>query len=1119
MGAAPFARTLLDRVVAASGTTTVSGFNRWSGERTYRNNVIRANHAPPVIDPDGSVHMFTNNSLKEFNYQNGIESWEIHLGDYQSMQTMAMKTWPISDGTTLWVISYNPQPVLWALNTHDQSVIWKRSGAFFGAPALADGLIYVYEDSAIVAYDSTTGEHVFTYNGADQGPSYQPIVGENVLFAGGGQVYKLGLDHVAATLPAGHYAALGDRVIISAGGSLQAWRFPQAQGNKAPVIAANVGPISGDAPLAVTVDATGTLDPDGDPMTYLWDYGDGTTSTSISGGHTYEAGGTYTLTLIVRDDRGGLSTSRWSIAVKSEPVAEDLALSTRKNTPISGTLPGTDPDGDLLTFQIVSSPTHGVLTGLLPDFTYRPDTGYLGTDTFIYEVSDGRTTAQGTVTITMVPFSREPGAEWPTGGNTIGRSGRQTISVSDPSGLTPLWQITLQSKARDTRIVDDVAIVVDALTTGNTWMRAYDLTTGIERWEATFNTGATWIENPSFKDGFGYVMMGFTNEKALVCFDVGNGQEVWRQSISGTSSSQYNELIISEDRIIGVSESSHILHAWDRSDGSLLWTSPGIIASDCVPAANKYHVMVCRGGNFHTINLSDGSIDWSLQLRDLVYSGATVTANERYAFTYFYHWGKYHLYAIDLTTQQLAWQKELDDEITALNLAGDHLFVSSGAALVTFRTADGVSVDTYNVANPVLTSGHLFGVGSGQQIYRIDDPSFPINETFEGDPVIVDGFLIGQVGTSLYGYALPTASTNRPPIARSQTSLNSGEAPLTVRFDGRASTDADEDELIHSWRIDADRRLTGSVVRHTFTEPGRHVVRHGVRDGHGGYHWKWHEIKVESIPVAEEQTLLVHYDRSRDIKLLGSDADGDPVTFQVESFPQHGLLTGSGQNWTYTPNLGYVGVDSFTFSVSDGTNTSEAALVFLNVTHPADGNGRHWPTFGGSSTRTHTKTADLNTAGTPLTLWHGETSYYQDWVASDGIMVGIYVPNGGRERSVQARDIETGAIMWTHDVDGTPSQATIHNGYVYFTTREELHGVALTDGRYVIRTTMPSLHSLEGRSPLVTGRSYPCAWENNTAAGGPKLFRFDRFQGTYLGSSPAAVGNGHQPSPCSGRIR
>ena len=85
-------------------------------------------------------------------------------------------------------------------------------------------------------------------------------------------------------------------------------------------------------------------------------------------------------------------------------------------------------------------------------------------------------------------------------------------------------------------------------------------------------------------------------------------------------------------------------------------------------------------------------------------------------------------------------------------------------------------------------------------------------------------------------------------------------------------------------------------------------------------------------PVARVQTLTVDGDEQVQITLQGFDPDGDPLTFALVGLPTLGSLSGTLPNITYTPFMAFMGVDSFTFSVSDGTSTSATATVSVTST-------------------------------------------------------------------------------------------------------------------------------------------------------------------------------------------
>ena len=68
------------------------------------------------------------------------------------------------------------------------------------------------------------------------------------------------------------------------------------------------------------------------------------------------------------------------------------------------------------------------------------------------------------------------------------------------------------------------------------------------------------------------------------------------------------------------------------------------------------------------------------------------------------------------------------------------------------------------------------------------------------------------------------------------------------------------------------------------------------------------------------------------ITLQASDPDGGSLSFSLAQLPAHGKLGGQAPNLTYTPDAGFVGLDAFTFTASDGKDTSAAATATVTVT-------------------------------------------------------------------------------------------------------------------------------------------------------------------------------------------
>jgi PKD repeat protein len=182
--------------------------------------------------------------------------------------------------------------------------------------------------------------------------------------------------------------------------------------NRAPIADFTVTPATGDAPLLVQYDASTSTDPDGDALTYGWNFGDGTTGSAVSGFHTYTTPGTYEIQLVVTDADANTSTLSRSILVtipeNEAPVASYTA------TPTSGAAPLTvvfnasasnDPDGTIASYEW-NFGDGATATGGNATHQYTAEGAYVVTLTV--EDNEGGTSTGSTIILVSAPGNQLP---------------------------------------------------------------------------------------------------------------------------------------------------------------------------------------------------------------------------------------------------------------------------------------------------------------------------------------------------------------------------------------------------------------------------------------------------------------------------------------------------------------------------------------------------------------------------------------------------------------------------------------------------------------------------------------------------------------------------------------
>jgi len=131
--------------------------------------------------------------------------------------------------------------------------------------------------------------------------------------------------------------------------------------------------------------------------------------------------------------------------VDNRLMAEGDIATTQEDMPVSIALMGGDPDGEPLTYNVVTGPAHGSLSGTAPSITYTPALNYNGSDSFTFTVNNGRVDSKpATVLITVTAVDDAPIANPQSKTTKMDEPVSITLTGSDVDNDTLMFAICTQ---------------------------------------------------------------------------------------------------------------------------------------------------------------------------------------------------------------------------------------------------------------------------------------------------------------------------------------------------------------------------------------------------------------------------------------------------------------------------------------------------------------------------------------------------------------------------------------------------------------------------------------------------------------------------------------------------
>src|SRR5215218_5799936 len=629
-------------------------------------------------------------------------------------------------------------------------------------------------------------------------------------------------------------------------------------------------------------------------------------------------------------------------SAKQAPEAQPQPIvGTDEDAAKTITLSGTDEDGDNLSFFIVTPPNHGTLgpigaltcAGTAPktcsaNVTYTPDNDYNGFDIFSFKASDGtEDSSPAPVSILVDPLNGTPVAT------------DDTKTMSEDGG--PLS-------------VDFGALASDVETSDANL--TYNITTPDPAKGSLGGTGSTHIFTPA-ADFNGTVDIGYTvadrsdpdncsaanppctaaktsaQKSVTVTVDAVNDAPSFQKGSDQTVNEDAGTQTVdgwATAITAGPNESGQTVDFQLTNDNNNLFAPGG-------------HPFVASNGTLTYTLAADenGSATVKIKAKD---SGGTANGgqDESAEQTFTIAVGAVN----DAPSFQKGADQTVDEDAGAQTLNGWTTDISAGPA---DENGQQLIFEVTNDNNLFTAGGQPAIDANGKLTYEAAPNANNGSATVTVKARDDGGTLNGGADTSAeQTFTIDVRAVNDAPIARADTMATDEDTKLVFPSSDLVGNDdegADNEssQTMTVTEVYEGTNGTGSLGMDgniTFTPEvdfsGDATFRYLVCDDGSPSKCSVQRavVNVTAVndpPVADDHSVTTDEDTAKEVTLSASDVEGDALGYTIVSATQHGTLSGTGANLTYTPEANYNGPDSFTFKANDGTADSEPATVSIAV--------------------------------------------------------------------------------------------------------------------------------------------------------------------------------------------